>query len=106
MLLSVPNCSIEGNDIGAQGAASFAKALETNSSLRELKYAAKQTLPHNLHPNRQKPITVICPLPRSMYQCFIGAEGAKYLSEGLAKNEGLTSLKCAASHPTPAVTSP
>ena len=38
-----------------------------------------------------------------MYRCFIGAEDAKYLSEGLAKNEGLTSqrLKCAASHPTP-----
>ena len=41
-----------------------------------------------------------------MSECYIGAEGAKYLSEGLAKNEGLTSLKCAASHPTPDVTSP
>ena len=41
-----------------------------------------------------------------MSECDIDAEAAKYLSEGLAKNEGLTSLKCAASHPTPAVTSP
>ena len=41
-----------------------------------------------------------------MFLCNIGAEGAKYLSEGLAKNEGLTSLKCAASHPTQAVTTP
>ena len=51
--------SIGGNNIGAQGAASVAKALETNSSLRELKYATKQTLPHNLHPKRQKPLTVL-----------------------------------------------
>ena len=51
-------------------------------------------------------MTVICPLPRSMWECSIGGQGAKYLSKGLAKNEGLTSLKCAASHPTPAVTSP
>ena len=39
-----------------------------------------------------------------MQHCNLDADAAKYLSEGLAKNEGLTSLKCAASHPIPAVT--
>ena len=40
-----------------------------------------------------------------MRDCGLNADAAKYLSEGLAKNEGLTSLKCATSHPTPAVPS-
>ena len=42
---SLPH-SLEGNDVGAEGAEALGKVLETNCTLRELKYAA--TNPHLL----------------------------------------------------------
>ena len=42
-------------------------------------------------------MTLVC----SLYYNNLDAEAAKYLSQGLAKNETLTSLKYAATHPFP-----
>ena len=38
-----------------------------------------------------------------MRECWIGAEGAKYLSEGLAVNKALVKLEYAACGPIPTV---
>ena len=71
--------------------------LRKNSALVQLKYA--DALPDSYC---QQPLTLLFAsyshLVHSLYGNSVSAEGAKYLSEALATNQSLTSLKCAPAH--------
>ena len=71
----------------------MAEALKVNNTLTSVKYAAARPFPY-----RQGPLTIRFDSFCSLRENKLGAEGAKYISEGLTINETLTSLEYATSH--------
>ena len=93
-------CSLAGNDVGKDGAEALAKALETNSSLQTLKYAAPH-LESYCQPASAAADACVCAPIRSLEYNKIGAIGAKALGKALETNSTLQTLKYAASRAVP-----
>ena len=66
----------------------MAGPIATNTTLKELKYAAHHSLPC-----RQHPLTIAWPCLASLQRNDIGPEGGKALGEALKTNSTLENLK-------------
>ena len=93
--------SLSDNKLKPEGAKHVADAITTNTTLKELKYALSRPRPYCQYP-LTSPYVFLCSLALN----DLGPNGAKALSEGLALNKALTSLKYAASLPSLAVNTP
>ena len=100
-----PLCSVSGNSIGPTGAEALGKALETNSTLQALQYAASHALPYCQGPMTPLTAPRLCSL-RSVAKNEIGPVGAEALGKALETNSTLQALKYAASHALPTVKAP
>ena len=90
MFCPVLACSIRLNNIGAQGAAAVAKALETNSSLRELEYAASHLVLLSPADNTLSSLS----LPsHSVGDNQLGPAGVKPIAEMLKVNKSIVNIK-------------
>jgi Ran GTPase-activating protein (RanGAP) involved in mRNA processing and transport len=114
--------SLTDNGIGPDGAKHLGEALVTNTTLKELRYAAPP-LPRSRKSQRLNLLlaaadTLIAPSfnlfrpslsfrasLRSLDSNKIGPDGAKHLGEALKVNKALTNLKYAAFRPNPTLCS-
>ena len=101
---SIEELNLYFKGIGVPGAIVLSKLLLSNHSLKSAK-CADHSCPHcsTMYCERFTPLRPIDAYQRYESTCIcslsfnsIRAEGAKFLSDGLKENKGLTALECAA----------